>query len=60
MRHSAHVVPEQAGNRRANDYEIVDSPSAGTRRIRAAITEAEKSTVFLDNITTVIHVGLGA
>ena len=45
--------------RLAEEYELVSAPSAGTLKIRAAITEAEKSTVALDGITTVVPVGLG-
>ncbi|NQT51095.1 DUF3313 domain-containing protein [bacterium] len=43
----------------AKDYRIVDEPSVGTMRFRLALTEARKSHVTMDMITSVLPVGLG-
>ncbi len=42
------------------DYEIVSRPSVGTLRFRSALTEAQKSQVFMDMVTSVVPIGLGA
>jgi hypothetical protein len=42
----------------AKDYEIVTEPSVGTLRVRVALTEADKSEVVLDVITSILPVGL--
>lgn len=44
----------------AKDYKIVDEPSVGTMRFRLALTEARKSHVIMDMITSVLPIGLGA
>ena len=44
----------------SKDYKIVDKPSAGTMRFRLALTEAQKSNVTMDMVTSVIPIGLGA
>jgi hypothetical protein len=41
------------------DYKIVQSPEEGTIRVRVAITEASKSNVALDIITSVLPPGIG-
>ena len=40
------------------DYRFVSEPSAGTMRLRVAITEAKGSKVVLDTISTIIPVGV--
>lgn len=42
----------------AKDYEVVNEVSVGTLRIRVALTEADKSKVVLDVISSVLPVGL--
>jgi len=43
----------------AKDYTVVNAPGPNTLKIRLALTEAEKSVVALDIVSTVVPVGLG-
>ncbi len=42
----------------AKDYEIVDLPSPGVLRFRLALTEAQKSQVLMDMVTSVVPIGV--